>query len=276
MMALPSLSVLLPAALAAVLAVVLGAVVVAARHRRRGTERLLRSMAAKLENLESQFGRFAPDEVVERLGIADGSYQPERREVTIMFADLRGFTQLCAGLDPMVIVDLLNGYFEHMNEAVARHHGTITELLGDGLLALFGALEGNPWQARDAVCAGLDMRAALAVYNGKLRGRGLPELRFGIGIHSGEMVAGVIGTDRLKKFSAVGDAINLASRVEGLTREFGVDLLITETVRAKLGDGFRLRAMTPEKVKGKDQVVATYHVEGLAAATRPESRAAEG
>ena len=103
--------------------------------------------------------------------------------------------------------------------------------MGDGLLALFGALEANPWQARDAVLAALDMRAELARYNAILREQGLPELRFGIGIHGGEVVAGVIGTAGLSKFSVTGDPINVASRVEGLTSKMQVDLLITEDIR---------------------------------------------
>jgi class 3 adenylate cyclase len=93
-----------------------------------------------------------------------------------------------------------------------RHHGHVTQFVGDGLLALFGALEPNPWQARDAVLAALDMRSELARYNETLRAQGLPELRFGIGIHGGEVVAGVIGTAGLAKFSVTGDPINVASR----------------------------------------------------------------
>ena len=135
--------------------------------------------------------------------------------------------------------------------------------MGDGLLALFGATEPNPWQARDAVLAAVDMRAELARYNATLRGRGLPELRFGIGIHGGEVVAGVIGTAGLSKFSVTGDPINVASRVEGLTSKYEVDLLITEDIRRALDEGFRLRAMPPAMVKGKTEPIQTYYVEGL-------------
>jgi len=234
------------------------------RRRLAQMETLLAVADAKLEHLELQFEKFAPSEIVDRLTDATGAFPPERRHVTIMFADLRGFTALCDRLDPGVTVTMLNGYFHHMNQAVSRHHGHINELAGDGLLALFGALQSNPWQARDAVLAALDMRAELATYNATLLSQGLPQLRFGIGIHSGEVVAGVMGAGGLFKFQVSGDPVNVASRVEGLTSRFQVDLLITEEVRAALDDGFRFRAMPPAEVKGKPEPIRTFHVEGLA------------
>ena len=119
----------------------------------------------------------------------------------------------------------------------------------------------NPWQERDAVLAAQAMRAELAHCNATLKAGGLPELRFGIGIHCGEVVAGVIGTAGLSKFSVTGDPINVASRVEGLTSKYQVDLLITEDIRRALDDGFRLRAMPPALVKGKTELIQTFYVE---------------
>jgi class 3 adenylate cyclase len=178
----------------------------------------------------------------------------------MLFADLRGFTALCDRLDPSLTVTILNDYFRHMSGAIARHHGHITELVGDGLLALFGALETNPWQCRDAVLAALEMRSALAAYNAQLGAKSLPQLQFGIGIHSGDVIVGVMGAGELNKFTVTGDPINVASRVEGLTRELGVDLLITEEIRKTLDAGFRLQAMPPARVKGKPEPIQTYHV----------------
>ena len=234
------------------------------RRRLAQMEKLLGVKDAKLEHLELQFEKFAPARIVERLTDATGAFAPARRHVTIMFADLRGFTALCDHLDPGVTVTILNGYFHRMNEAVSRHHGHINELAGDGLLALFGALEPDPWQARDSVLAALEMRAELARYNVTLREQGLPELRFGVGIHSGEVVAGVMGAGGLFRFQVSGDPVNVASRVEGLTGRFQVDLLITEEVRALLDDRFRLRPMPAAEVKGKAEPIRTFHVEGLA------------
>ena len=241
--------------------VALAALVWRGRRQTRQLEILLLAADGKLEQLQRQFERFVPADVVERLTRTGDPFSPERRQVTMLFADLRGFTALCDRLDPAVTVNILNDYFRHMTAAIARHHGHVTEFVGDGLLARFGAMEPNPWQARDAVLAGLDMRAELARYNLSLRMQGLPELRFGIGIHGGEVVAGVIGTAGLSKFSVTGDPINVASRVEGLTSQLGVDLLITDEVRGALDARFRLRPMAPAMVKGKAEPIRTYFVE---------------
>jgi adenylate cyclase len=242
----------------------------AAGRRSRQQERLLADTDQKLERLQRKFERFVPADVVERLTGDRDSYAPERRQVTMLFADLRGFTSMCDRLDPAVTVTILNEYFEHMNRAITRHHGHLVELIGDGLLALFGALESNPWQQRDSVLAALEMRAELELYNARLRDKGLPELRFGIGIHCGEVVAGVIGPGGLSKFSVTGDPINVASRVEGLTSLHKVDLLITEDIRSALDATFRLQAMPAVHVKGKPEPILTYHVEGRVELGREE------
>jgi class 3 adenylate cyclase len=253
------------------LVVVLGTVALVLRHRARQLQRLLAVSQEKLEQLQRQFEHFVPADVVEQLTGGQGIYAPERRTATMLFADLRGFTALCDRLDPAVAVDILNEYFRRMNAAITGHHGHINELVGDGLLALFGALENNPWQGRDSVLAALDMRAELARYNEELRAKSLPELRFGIGIHSGEVVAGVMGAGALNKFTVTGDPINVASRVEGLTSVHKVDLLITEEVRSTLDDQFRLRRMPAIQVKGKPQPIVTYYVEDISGPGSPTS-----
>lgn len=244
---------------------VLSAGVLASRRRTRQLGRLLADTERKLEQLQRQFECFVPADVVERLTEGQGGYAPQRRQVTMLFADLRGFTALCDRLDPALTVTILNDYFQHMSDAIVRHHGHVTELVGDGLLALFGALEPNPWQGRDSVLAALDMRAELERYNAQLHAQSLPELQFGIGIHCGEVVAGVMGAGNLSKFGVTGDPINVASRVEGLTREHQVDLLVTEEIRRTLDERFRLRAMPAAYVKGKPEAIQTYYVEGVVA-----------
>jgi class 3 adenylate cyclase len=260
-------------ALAGMAGVVSGAL--SMRRRARELERLLESADRKLEQLQQKFERFVPSDVVERLTGDRGEYIPERRQVTMLFADLRGFTAMCDRLDPAVTVTILNGYFDHMNRAIDLHHGHLVELIGDGLLALFGALEPNPWQRRDSVLAALEMRAELKRFNEKLREQGVPELRFGIGIHCGDVVAGVMGPAGLSKFSVTGDPINLASRVEGLTSVHNVDLLITEDVRAGLDDSFHLRPMPAVLVKGKPEPIRTYHVENAYAPSMSQAPATE-
>jgi adenylate cyclase len=246
-------------------AVILALLVALLKERRHGREleRLLDDANGKLEGLQRNFARFAPEDVIERLTEPGGGLKPSRRPVTVLFADLRGFTRMCDRMDPEAVVPILNGYFQSMNGVIRQHHGRVTELIGDGLLALFGALEPNPWQVQDAVLGALAMRQALASYNEQLRARALPELRFGIGIHRGEVLAGVIGFEELSKFGVVGDTINVAARVERLTRVHDVDLLVTEEVRGALDTRFRLRAMPPVPVKGKEEAIVTYLVVGL-------------
>jgi len=121
----------------------------------------------------------------------------------------------------------------------------------------------NPWQVQDAVMGALAMRKALVEYNEELRSKSLPELSFGIGIHQGEVLAGVMGNFELSKFGVVGDTINVAARVEALTRVHDVDLLITEEVRNQLDDRFSLKEMPAVPIKGKQEPIVTYLVEGL-------------
>ena len=256
---------------AAAFATLVGALALLMKQSRRirQLERLVEDTHARLERLQLHFARFAPDDVVEQLTDPGGELKPTRRTVTVLFADLKGFTALSDRMDPEQMVPILNGYFQAMSVALAAHHGRVTELIGDGMLALFGALEPNPWQAQDAVLGALAMREALARYNQTLRARSMPELQVGIGIHRGEVLAGVMGYQELSKFGVVGDTINVASRVEQLTRELSVDLLITEEVRRELDGRFRLRAMPPQPVKGKPEPIVTYLVEGMEMAAQP-------
>lgn len=250
---------------AVALAVAAATAVVAWRAWRRTAVlgRRLRQATHDLESLQQAFSRFAPHEVVERI-IADGiATEAETKDVTILFADLKGFTPLAERLDPARLVEVLNGYFERMGAAIAAHRGHLAKFIGDGLLALFGALEPNPWQTNDALHAALAMRAALAAYNADLRARGLPELAAGIGIHRGPVVAGVLGTSAVKEYGVIGRTVNVAARVEELTRVHGTDVLVTEAVRAKCDPRFRLRGMPAVEVKGLPEPIVAFAVEGF-------------
>jgi adenylate cyclase len=249
-----------------VLALALVTLLAALLHHQRARSRTLASRVEKsareLERLQTAFARFAPPAVVD--DIARGrAVQAEKREVTVLFADLKGFTSLSDKLDAAVLVRILNGYFGEMSRAITAHRGHVAKFLGDGIMALFGATENNPWQARDAVEAALEMRASLVRYNAALRGDGLPELAFGIGIHRGVAVAGILGSDELMEFTVIGDTVNVAARVESMTRTHDVDILVTEDVRSRLDARFEVRTLPPTPVKGKAQPIATWAVEKL-------------
>jgi len=234
-----------------------------ARREVQRHQRALESTLDRVEHIERAFQRFAPLEVVEQFAQGGAAHEPAYRQVTIMFADLKGFTPMSEQIEPQLMVDMLNGYFRAMNRALTEHHGHLSRLMGDGLMALFGAFDHNPWQAADAVRAALAMRAALAEYNRELAERRLPLLSFGVGINVGRAVAGVMGSDHLTEFTVIGDAVNLAARVEGLTRQHGVDILITEPVRAALDQRFVVRAMPATMVKGKTEPIVTFAVDSF-------------
>jgi adenylate cyclase len=261
-----------PAALATALGGALGLAVVSVaalalaavslRQKNAALGQRVEMNAAELERLQRSFARFAPAELVERIAGDGQAGSAERREVTVMFADIRGFTRISENLDPAVVVQMLNGYFREMSAAIQSHHGHVTRLMGDGIMSVFGALQRNPWHVQDAAEAALAMRQALERYNGTLRGRGLPELAFGIGIHTGSVVAGLVGSEELQEFTVMGDAVNVASRVEGLTRELPADILVTDEVRSHLGDRYLLRPMAPAAIRGKSRPIVTWALEG--------------
>ncbi|HTO71472.1 MAG TPA: adenylate/guanylate cyclase domain-containing protein [Myxococcota bacterium] len=218
----------------------------------------LAAASAELERLEHAFARFAPMELVERVIASGVPTSGERKEVTVLFADLVAFTPLSQSLDPSALVRVLNGYFERMSRAITAHQGHISTLIGDGILALFGALESNPWQTNDAVAAALAMRRELAAYNDELAASGLPKLALGVGVHRGTGIAGLVGSSELMQFTVVGNVVSVAARVQALTREHGVDVLVTAAAKQALDPRFQLRALPPAALKGIAEPVATF------------------
>ena len=233
---------------------------VAAQLRQR-----LETAAMELQRLQISFARFAPEEVVERIAASGVPTAAENREVTILFADLVSFTQLSEQLAPDVLVRILNEYFARMSRVITEHRGHVSKFIGDGLLALFGALEANPWQANDAVRAALAMRAELQSYNQVLGTQGLPPLAFGVGVHRGRAVAGIIGSSDLMEFTVIGNTVNVASRIEHLTREHGVDILITDAVRQALDPRFVLHELPAVSIRGISEPMVTFAVQGFGA-----------
>lgn len=217
--------------------------------------------ACNLETLQTSFSRFTPDEVIERVIASGVSTSGERKEVTALFADLVGFTALSESLEPAALVQILNGYFERMSRAITQHRGYVSTFLGDGILALFGALQPNPWQGNDAAQAALAMRRELEDYNKELADRGLPSLGIGVGLHRGTGVAGLVGSRELMQYAFVGRTVNVAARVQDLTRSCDADILVTEAVREGLDPRFVVRPMAAAALRGIEKPVVTYAVE---------------
>jgi adenylate cyclase len=251
-----------------VLTVLLGALYRQWRRNQR-LEAQLEAAAADLQHLQEACSRLAPAGVVQRL-VADGvgpgaEAAAERKVVTALFADVVGYTALSERLEPAVLARVLNGYFQRMSDAIHEHRGHVSTFIGDGILAYFGALQPNPWQCDDAVRAALAMRASMREYNAELAREGLPPLAVGIGIHRGPGLAGLVGSRERMEYGFVGRTVNVAARVQALTRTHQVDILVTDALHAELDSRFELVAMPAETVKGIAEPVVTYAVRELRA-----------
>ncbi len=232
-------------------------------HQRRRSEALqaqLEAAATDLQHLQAACSRLAPAGVVQRLIAHGEQVVAERKVVTALFSDLVGYTALSERLEPSTLARVLNGYFQRMSDVIHEHRGHVATFLGDGILAYFGALQPNPWQCDDSVRAALAMRAAMRDYNVELAGEGVPPLAVGIGLHRGPGLAGLVGSRERMEYAFVGRTVNLAARVQSLTRIHGVDILVTEAVREQLDPRFVLTPMPPESVKGIAEPVVTYAV----------------
>jgi len=232
------------------------------QHRLRMLRARVETSAVELQRLQQSCALLAPAGVVERL-FSDGAESiAEHKVFTAMFTDLVGYTALAERLDPKTLAGVLNGYFQLVSDSVTEHRGRVGTFLGDGILIFFGALEPNPWQCDDAVQAALAIRAALDRYNAELEVAGLPRIAIGVGIHRGPGLAGLIGSRDRREYTVVGPTLNLAARVQALTREHGRDILLTESVREQLDPRFELMPMPAVPVKGIGEPVVTYAVVG--------------
>lgn len=185
----------------------------------------------------------------------------ERKEVTILFSDIRGYTTLTENLGAAEVVSLLNQYFETMVEAVFNYEGTLDKFIGDALMAVFGAplplTENHAWQA---VQAALDMRQRLVEFNRRRVVQQQPIINIGIGISSGEVVSGNIGSHKRMDYTVIGDGVNLSSRLETVTKEYGCEIIISEFTYQLCSDRIWVRELDRIRVKGKNQAVKIYEL----------------
>ncbi|MDZ7964740.1 MAG: GAF domain-containing protein [Nostoc sp. DedSLP03] len=187
----------------------------------------------------------------------------ERKEVTILFSDIRGYTTLTENLGAAEVVLLLNQYFETMVEAVFNHEGTLDKFIGDALMAVFGAplplTENHAWRA---VQSALDMRRRLEEFNQRRIIQAQPRIRIGIGISSGDVVSGNIGSRKRMDYTVIGDGVNLSSRLEAVTKDYGCDILLSEFTYQLCSDRIWVRQLDKIRVKGKHQAVNIYELIG--------------
>lgn len=190
----------------------------------------------------------------------DALMEGERKDVTILFSDIRGYTTLTENLGAQEVVRLLNQYFETMVEAVFNYEGTLDKFIGDALMAVFGAplpVENHAWMA---VKSALDMRRRLKAFNTKRFMEEQPQIRIGIGVSSGEVVSGNIGSHKRMDYTVIGDGVNLSSRLESVTKEYGCDIIISEFTYNHCRDRIWVRELDKIRVKGKNEAVSIYEL----------------
>ncbi len=188
----------------------------------------------------------------------------QRREMTVLFSDIRGFTTVSEHGQPEDIVHLLNEYFTRMVKIVFEHKGTLDKFVGDMVMALFGAPLDDPDHADHAVETALDMIEALGRLNAKWRAEGRPAIEIGIGINTGPMIAGNIGSAQIMSYTVIGDAVNLGSRLESLNKQYGTRIIISDATRQRLTGRYDVRPLGEIVVKGKTQPVTIFELLGRA------------
>lgn len=223
--------------------------------------RMLKGLAER-DKVRDLFGRFVPRAVAEQAIAGDAVLGGEDRQVTVLFSDLRNFTSFSERRSPQEVVSLLNTYFTRMSEVVERNHGMVDKFLGDGVMAIFGAPTASEDDAGNALQAALDMRAALEQLNEVFAGQGLPRLDIGIGINTGVMVVGNMGSPSRYNYTVIGDGVNLAARIEGLTKrkEYNARIIATDATVRTARRSFNTRTLGLVEIRGRQEQVMLHAI----------------
>jgi adenylate cyclase len=217
------------------------------------------------------FGQYVPPALVDEMAKDPARYslRGESRVMSVLFADIVGFTSISEKLEAARLAELLNVYLTAMTRVVQQCKGTIDKYIGDAIMAFWGAPMRDEHHARNAVLAALAMQAALTDLNPKLEEKGWPSLKIGVGVNTGRMSVGNMGSEFRMAYTVMADAVNLASRLEGLTRQYGVGVLVGEATRAECPD-LAFQIIDRVRVKGKDVPVSIYEPLGISAEIPPE------
>jgi adenylate cyclase len=222
----------------------------------RAHERLAREEVAR-----ANYSRFMPEYVVRQMLENPESFKlgGVNQTITVLFADIRGFTRISEHAPPEEVVRLLNRYFTQMTEIIFQHGGTLDKYIGDELMALFGAPTAGPDDASNAVATAVAMQKRMAKINEELRAEGLPEIQVGIGLHTGEATVGYIGSERRSEYTAIGDTVNLGSRLQSNAK--GGQILLSEATAHAARSPYSFQPRRAITVKNREQPVALFEVE---------------
>ncbi len=209
--------------------------------------------------LANLFGTYVPPELVDEMVKDPDAYSMKatNRELTVMFCDMRGFTKMSEQMEPTQLQELLTGVFSRLTSLIRGNRGTIDKYMGDCVMAFWGAPVETPDHAHLAVKSAMEMANAVREINADHRARGLPEIGIGIGLNTGTMCVGDMGSNIRRSYTVIGDAVNLGSRLEGLSKAYGVDIVVSETTRS-LSPDFAWQELDRVRVKGKEQAVAIF------------------
>ena len=209
------------------------------------------------------FGQYIPPELVDEMNDAptDFSIDGENREMTVLFSDVRGFTTLSEGMDPKQLTQLMNSLLTPMTRVIHKNRGTIDKYMGDAIMSFWGAPLKDSEHARHALYAALEMMDELKVMQKAFKARGWPQVNIGIGLNTGNMNVGNMGSEFRMAYTVLGDAVNLGSRLEGLTKNYGVNIIVSETTKDSISE-YIFRELDLVTVLGKNEPVAIYEPVG--------------
>lgn len=209
--------------------------------------------------LANLFGTYVPPELVDEMVKDPDSYSMKAttKELTVMFCDMRGFTKMSESMEPTQLQALLNSVFSRLTDLIRSNRGTIDKYMGDCVMAFWGAPVDTPDHAGLAVKTSLEMANAIRRLNEEHRSKGLPEIGIGIGLNTGTMCVGDMGSDIRRSYTVIGDSVNLGSRLEGLSKTYGVDIVVSESTR-RLANDFAWQELDKVRVKGKDNAVSIF------------------
>ncbi len=231
-----------------------------------------RELSKKIDNFKSEqenilrlFKRYVPDEVVSQAIQSEDDQMiraGENRVVSVLFADIRGFTDFASNLRPTEIVEFLNEYWKEISECIIENKGSVNKYMGDGMLAVFGAPVSYMDNHENAVSAALDMIDRLEAINEKFAEKLGTEIKIGVGINSGEVVVGNVGTDNYMEYTVIGDTVNIASRMEQISKEKPNSIMVSDKTYELVRDAFEFSEAKAIDIKGKDEKVSYREVTG--------------
>ena len=215
------------------------------------------------ERLKLNFARYVSQHVMEKIlsSEAIAKLEGERRKITVLFSDIRGFTMIAEHLPPEEVVALLNEYFTVMIDIIFKHHGTLDKFIGDGIMVEFGAPLDDALQERNAVDTAIAMQQEMKKLEDVWEKRGKPALKIGIGIHTGQAVVGNIGSEVRMEYTAVGDTVNVAARLEQMTKVIDQPILISETTYMAVKEHFKFKNLGSKVLPGREEPIVIYTLE---------------